>query len=294
MGDAAREANDRKSTVTPRVGRYVGNDGVFALVDLGDQRVPVRFGTPWVPQINEPVWVDSIDGVLRVAGPTLPKPGVGIVLTITGTQAVVQTDFGDFAMPVAPTDPMPSSGDTVGISWSSQPWCTLLIEVPDPPAPPPPPTPPGQEWQTTEFRAIDAGSTDRHQARWWTGQPRAGNSTYGAWFYGTAIKDTIPAGAQFGGLEFYVSRVHDSGGAPRFTLHSDPFKAGVPAMGSVFEWDPPHGYQTPPAPWAEVFFHDLIGGGSRFGVGLNQGGNHIFANLAQDGMSGALRIRWRP
>ena len=93
----------------------------------------MQFATPWVPQINESVWVDSVDGLLRLVGPTTPKPGIGVVETITtaGTSAVVQTDFGSYTLTVAPTDPMPTSGDTVGIHWSTQPWCTLLIDVPE-------------------------------------------------------------------------------------------------------------------------------------------------------------------
>jgi len=293
VGDAARKATARKSTVIPRTGRYVGNDGLLALVDLGDQRVPVQFATPWVPQINEPVWVDSVDGVLRLIGPTAPKPGVGVVETINAakTSAVVQTNFGKFTLIVAPSDPSPTSGDTVGIMWSEQPWCTLLVDVPDPVVPPPPPDPSGGEERVAEFRAIDAGSTDRGSVRWWQAQPWASNSTYGAWFYGDQIKDTIPAGAVFVSLEFFVARVQDQGDQPRFTLHSDARKGGIPAMSPWTLWDPPNGWQTPPN--AEAWFNELKGGGGRYGVGLDQGGYNKFASLAQDGMSGALRIKWR-
>jgi len=291
MSEAARGIVAEKSVVTPRVGRYVGSSGLVALVDLGDSRVPVQFATAWVPQINESVWVDSIDGVLRLIGPTTPKPGIGVVLTITDTTAVIRTDFGDFPMSVAPTDPMPTSGDTVGISWSSQPWCTLLIDIPDPEPPAPDPGGGGTVVQVAEFRAIDAGSTDRGSARWWQSQPWASNTTYGAWFYGQQVKDTIPSGAEFVSLEFYVHRVQDQGGSPRFTRHSDAHKGGVPSMTGFVEWDPPNGWQTPPN--ALEWFNDLKAGGARFGVGLNQGGYSKFASLAQDGMSGALRFRWR-
>ena len=297
MGDAARKEVTRKSTVIPRIGRYVGADGMNASVDLGDQRVPVQFATAWVPQINEAVWVDSVDGTLRLIGPTSPKPGIGVVETITGGSAVVQTDFGKFTMVVAPTDPMPTSGDTVGIQWSSQPWCTLLVDVPDPDVPPPPPVGGGSELRTVEFRAIDAGSTDRDRPRWWQAQPWASESTYGAWFYGQQIKDTIPAGAQLHyvdgvpQLQFFVAWNRRRYGGSRFALHSDPVKAGVPAMSGSTVWNPGDGWQTPPN--AQEWFDALKAGGSRFGVGLNQGGWEEFKSLAQDGMSGALRITWR-
>lgn len=291
MSDEARKATAQKSTVTPRVGSYVGNDHMNALVDLGGQRISVPFATAHVPQIGEPVWVDSIDGLLRMTGPTQPKPGIGVVLTITGTQAVIRTDFGDFQMTVAPTDPMATSGDTVGISWSSQPWCTLIVDIPEPPQPPPPPTPGGSEVKTAEFRAVDAGSTDRNRVRWWQSQPWSSESTFGAWFYGNQIKDTVPAGAQFVSLEFFVAWDRRRYGGSRFALHSDAFKSGIPSMGGTTVWNPDGGWQTPldPAGW----FNALKAGGDRWGVGLNQGGYEQFKSLAQDGMSGALRIKWR-
>lgn len=298
MGDAARAANERKSTVTPRKGRYVGNDGMLALVDLGDQRVPVQFATAWVPQINEPVWVDSIDGVLRLTGPTMPKPGVGVILTVTGTSCEVRTDFGDFRMPIAPSSATPSSGDTVGISWSSQPWCALLVDVPDPEEPPEPPSAGASEVKTAEFRAIDAGSTDRGSPRWWQAQPWASNTTFGAWFYGSQIKDTIPAGATLvyenGQPQIFLfirKMQQNAGGTPRFALHNQFTKGPVPAYQPFVEWNPPNGWQTPPDP--EGWFSALKAGGGAAGVGLNQGGWSQYASLAQDGMSGALLVKWR-
>lgn len=293
MSDSARRSVDRKSTVAPMVGRYVGNDGDFALVDLGDQRVPVRFASWAVPQINEAVWVDSVDGLLRLTGPTAPKPGIGVIETVTGTEAVVQTDFGKYTLTVAPTDPMPTSGDTVGIHWSSQPWCTLLVDLPDVEPPPPPPSGgAGQEVKTAVFRAIDTGSTDRHQARWWKSEPTAWNTTYGAWFYGSQIKDTVPADAQFVSLEFYVSYRQRRGGAPRFALHDAGTKIGLPSFSAYNEWAPEGGdFRTPPDPHA--WFELLTAGGGYAGVGLNQGGDNVFSNLVQDSMSGALRLQWR-
>lgn len=290
--EAILEQLKKKSAVAARVGRYVGAQDGRALVDMGDQRFAVPFKSAgFVPQINESVWIESIDDQMFMTGPTAPKPGIGVVLTITGATAVVRTDFGDFPMVVAPTDPMPSSGDSVGISWSSGPWCILLIDVPAEGEAPPDPGGGAGTVRVAEFRAIDAGSTDRGSARWWQAQPWSSATTYGAWFYGTQIKDTIPAGAVFESLEFYVSWAVRRYGGSRFALHTSPTKAGVPAMGAYTVWDPPEGWQTPPDPAG--WFAELKAGGGSFGVGLNQGGYEQFRSLAQDGLSGALRIKWR-
>lgn len=288
----------KKSTVVPRVGRYVGTQDGQALVDMGDQRFPAAFLTGMVPQINEPVHVWSIDGAMFLVGPTTPKPGIGVIQSISGSQAVVQTDFGNFSMPVAPSSGTPTSGDTVGISWSSQPWCTLLVDVPDAPEPPPAPGG-GGGVQSAEFRAIDAGSTDRGSARWWTGRPMASSSTYGAWFYGGQIKDTIPASATLAydhgqpQLQIFVSWAVRRYGPPRWVLHNQAFKGALPSVSSYTEWDPTRGagWFTPPN--AQDWFDGLKAGGSWWGVGFNQGGWEEAKNLAEDGMSGALRIKWR-
>lgn len=295
--DAIRKLIGEKSRVTPYVGRYVGADGSNALVDFGDQRFPVPFLTAFVPEIAEPVNVWSVDGSLFLVGPTQPKPGMGVVATVSGDLVSVVTDYGTFTMPyTAPTvdTPPPSSGDTVGIDWSSGAKCYRLSTSPDPVPPPPPPSGGGSQVQTATFRAQDAGSTDRASARWWTDRPYASNSTFGAWFYGSQVKDTIPAGAQYVSLEFYVSYQQRQGGSPRFTLHNDQTKGGVPGMSAYWEWSPAEGFQKPVNDaTAQSWFNALKAGGDRAGVGLNQGGFNVFRSLAQDGMSGALRISWR-
>lgn len=294
MRDSARMVVDQKSRVTPRIGRYVGNEGNLALVDMGDQRVPVLFATPWVPQINEPVWVDTVDGQSRLVGPTTPKPGVGVVVTMNEStmRATVVTDFGEHVLPVAPTDPLPTSGDMVGIVWSSSPWCTILVDVPEQPdAPPPPPGGDGQVFTAT-FNAVDAGTTHSN-GDWWQAQPWAAVNNYGAWFYGPVIKDTIPASAQFVSLEVYADYVQRQGSAPNWALHSSQVKSGVPTFGAATAWAPAEGFQSPPGGLAEVWFNALKAGGPAWGIGLVHGGYNMFASRVQNGATGALRIRWK-
>lgn len=285
----------KKSRVTTYVGRYVGNEGMTALVDLGEERIHVPFLTSIVPEVNETVHIWSIDSSLFLVGTTAPKPGMGVVVTAVGENQVrVTTDFGDFVMPYGPPTEPPASGDTVAVIWPG-PSCVKLSTSPDPVLPPPPPdggSGPTPQVHTQVFRAVDAGSTDRGSARWWTDRPYASNSTFGAWFYGSQIKDTIPAGAEFISLEIYIAYQQRQGDAPRFALHDQRGKAGVPGFWGYTEWAPAGGdFRTPPDP--SGWFHALKAGGDRWGVGLNQGGYNIFRSLAQDGQSGALKITWR-
>ena len=273
--------------VTVRKATFVEPDAGFAVVDMGDSRFVADFGCGYVPVVGETVQIVSV-GDRHLLFPAGPKPGSGTVLTVTAGVVTAQTIAGVVSMPYVGT--APTSGDLVGIAWSEGPLCLGKMSV-QPDAPPPVPDPGGDTVQSATFRAVDAGSTDRHQSRWWQAQPWASNTTYGAWFYGSQIRDTIPAGATLVSLEFFAAWASRSGGAPRFALHNLPAKSGVPAFGGYTEWAPGDGWQTPPMDAA--WFAALKAGGSAFGVGLNQGGWNKFASLAQNSMSGALRISWR-
>lgn len=275
--------------VSVRKAIFAGVRDGFALVDMGDSRFVCDFGSGYIPVLGETVRVWSVGGQ-HMLFPAGPRPNAGTVLTVSATTASVQTTVGDFSMPFAGASP--TSGDRVGIVWSEDgPWCTSrLSSTTAPPGPVPDPGGGGTVRSAT-FRIIDSGSTDRSKPRWWTARPRAGNSTFGAWFYGTQIRDTIPAGATFQSLEFYVSYIQRSGSAPRFALHGSATKAGIPSFGAYTEWAPGSGWKTPPN--ASAWFNALKSGGGMLGVGLNQGGDNIFASRADNSMSGALRIFWR-
>ncbi|WP_147436700.1 hypothetical protein [Microbacterium telephonicum] len=230
------------------------------------------------------------DRVVFMTGPVGPRPGVGVVSTVADPLVTVTTDFGDFQMPFAGDTP-PTSGDTVGISWSSGPWCSKLSTSPDEPAQPPGPIGGGGRVQVAEFRAVDAGTTHSN-GDWWQAQVWAADNNDGAWFFGSQVRDTIPAGATFESLQVFINRIQKQGAAPNWALHSSASKSGVPSFTGLGAWHPGgNGWQTPP--FAAVMFDALKGGGSALGFGFPNGGYNKFASLAQDGMSGALKISWK-
>lgn len=279
---------DDKSTVTIRTGSFVGIADGRALIDLGGNRFPVAFSNGSIPTLNDPVNVCSVDGTWYLLGPSQPKPNVGTVITVSTQTLTLQTSVGIVTAIIGGTPP--SSGDRVTIQWTEDGAVSGLRLATTPTLTAPPNTGGGGSVvKEATFRAIDAGSTDRGAARWWQAQPWASNSTYGAWFYGTQIKSTIPSGSTPISAEIYINRVQDQGDAPRFALHTSPTKGGVPTMSAYVPWDLPNGWNTLPAGW----FEQLMGGGGYFGIGLNQGGYNKFASLAEDGLSGALRMKWR-
>lgn len=280
---------DALTAVTVRKATFVEHLDGFAVVDMGDSRFVADFGTGYVPVVGETVQIISV-GERHLLFPAGPKPGIGTVVTApSGSRVSVTTSAGMIRMPYSGDAPL--TGDRVLVHWTEDgPVCGMPVSLAAPP-PDPIPDPGGDTIQSATFRAIDTGSTDRHQARWWQAQPWASNTTFGAWFYGTQLRDTIPAGASFVSLEFFVAMAKREGGAPRFALHNQAVKSGVPSFGGYTAWAPGDGWQVPPM--AAGWFNELKAGGSALGVGLNQGGWNQFSSLVQNSMTGALRISWR-
>lgn len=292
--EALAKAIGERSIVIPRRATYVSRTETGqALVQIEDRTFSVDFATNYMPTKNETVHVWQIDGALFLIGPVASNPTRGVVATTSSTRLTITTDLGTL-LDVPFVGAQPLAGDTVALGWSEGPLCLGRISTYAsivPPTPPAPPPPPPAQVRSATFYPIDTGSTDRNQMRWWTAQPYASNSTYGAWVYGGQIKDTIPASAELVSLQFYVAWAQRQGAAPRFVLHTIPFLNAVPGVSAYWEWAPGSGFQTPPDPLA--WFNGLKAGGPWFGVGLNQGGYNRFASRAQDGSSGALSIAWK-
>lgn len=284
--DAILETTDQPR-VAVRKATFVGVVDKAAQVDMGDSRFLCDFGSGYIPVVGEAVRIWSV-GDQHMLFPAGPRPNVGTVSTVANNRASIATSVGTITAFYAGV--APSSGDRVGIVWSEDgPWCSTRLSS-SPPPPEPPPNPGGGGGvRSAIFRVTDTGSTDRNRARWWTSRPMASSSTYGAFFYGTQIRDTIPDNATLVKLEFYVSWQQRQGGTPNFALHNLARKAGVPSMGSSTAWAPGGGWQTPPM--AAAWFNGLKGGGM-YGIGLNQGGWNIFSSRADNSMTGALRITW--
>lgn len=275
--------------INVRKATFVGVVDGFAQVDMGDSRFVCDFGSGYIPVVGETVRVWTV-GDQHMVFPAGPRPTVGTVLTVTGDTATVETTVGTVVTTYVGS--APTSGDRVGLVWSEDgPWCAgRLSSTPAPPEPIPDPDPEPVVRSAT-FRAIDAGSANTGSTNWWQSQPWASETTIGMWFYGTQIKDTIPASAQLVSMDFYASWQQRYGGAPRWGLHGFPSKGGAATVDGAAEWVPAQGWN--PIPWAGDWFNALKAGSVYYGIGLNHGGWNKFSSLAQDSMSGALTIAWR-
>lgn len=272
-----------KTKVRTLVGTFVAATTTGCTVDVGGGRIPARFGTTYLPEVNESVNVWFVDDTAFVMGATVAKPSKGTVTAVASSLVTLNTDFGVVSAPYLGSTP--SAGQIMALRWHGGPVALGVMSTS--PAAPTPPDPPSTSTGRHQdiFTAIDAGSWNRNG--WQQAQVWASDSYYGAWFYGSKIADTIPASASVAKVEIYLSIVSRFGNAPNFALHGYQTKAaGQPGYGAQQALTPTAGWVTLPAAWGTA----LRSGGGSFGVGVNHGGKNIFRSLAQDGMSGALRI----
>lgn len=281
---------DGKSNVRIELGTFVGLSDFRVLVDVGGGRIPAEVATAYRPEVNEQVQVLFVDGRPYMLGPAIPKPGEGTVQSTAGNLINVQTDIGVVQAPF-PSGSTFTAGTQVKLYWSQGPYILSRMSTsPPPPAPPPNPGGGGGPRQQV-FTAIQAGSWQTNGSRW-IANPRASNGYLGAWHYGTKIRDTIPGNATNPVIEIYINYTQRSGNPPNFALHNQATQGGSPSLFGSTAWDAPEGWQRLPSSLEGVWFDSLKGGGNALGVGLDHGGQNIFASLTDDPSSGALRISW--
>ena len=283
--DVLLKAINERAKVRRVAGNYRGLDGLRAVVDFDGGRVPAHFATAWRPVVNDPVWVDIIDGVAWVVGPTAPHASDGTVVSVGGGLVIVSTDVGDVEATYDAGATL-TAGQEVKL-FSSGGYHVIGVKSSSPDAPPPDPGGGGAGGEVTQtFTAVDSGS---FQSGWWTNRVYASSSNEGCWFYGTKIRDTIPAGAVILGVEIFLDVEQVFGGDPIFTTHTHALKpGGSPGLsgGSPVDIAGTGWYSL-----STSFGDWLKSGGGSLGVGCNHGGYNIFA--AVPGQSGALRIRYR-
>jgi hypothetical protein len=273
-----------KSSVDVLAGTFVSASLTTYTVDVGGGRIPAAALTDYLPEVNETVWVMFIDGTPYVLGPTVSKAGQGTVVSASGGLVTLTTAFGNVVVPYD-SRLTPTAGQVMKLTWQGGGFAIAVMSA-NPSAPPAPVGPgSGVTTHVDVFTAVDSGS---HQSSgWWTKQVYASNTNLSAWFYGTKISDTIPAAAAPSLIEVYISPAQIQGANPNFALHPHTSRpAGAPTLSSSTAVAVAAGWIALPLGFANA----LKAGGGSYGVGLNQGGYNIFRSLAQDGLSGALRI----
>lgn len=275
------------SKVKVVVGEYRGREpgGMRALVDFEGGRVPVQPAAAITPVVNDSVWVLIVDGLALMLGTTIMKPGEGTVVTVAVDSITVDTVIGQVTATYDAGAPI-SAGNIVKLLWNE--GCHVVgVKAGSVPPPIPPPAPGAGGGRVTQtFTAVDSGS-HRSANGWWTNDVWASSSNRGLWFYGTKIKDTIPATAKIIAAEIYVPNPKNLTGARNFSYHGYASRpAGAPTVTTVTTLAGTSGWV--PIPTSIVDFLKANVGG----VGFNTGGENTWPGVQSDGQSGALRITY--
>lgn len=285
-----------KSNARVELGYYRGVDFPRVTVDVGGGRIPAESATTFEPEINEQVQILFVDGKPWMLGPAVPKPHEGTVVTVSGDFATVMTDLGEVVAPF-PFGATLTSGEQVKLLWAGGPFIVARMSAtPEPEVDPGADAAPSTTRQET-FTAVQAGSFQLNGGRWSSPEPRASNGYLGAWFFGTKIRDTVPASARMPGdgsaaVEVFIRSTSRFGNAPVFAMHSQPSAGGAPDLSSGFAWNVGEGWNRLPASVEGTYFNALKGGGPALGIGLQHGGVNRFASLGADPQSGAIRITY--
>lgn len=270
----------RKSTVTPMTGKLVaaGPDGFQ--VDVGGGRIPAQWATAYLPEINEDVAVRWIDGTPYVVGPTKPQPTQGTVTAVGGGYVTVSTLFGPLTIPynaaLAPT-----AGQILHLTGK---YADSVMST-SPPGGTAPPAPGGGT--TTHVQKFTAQDTGSWNGAWSTRQLWASNTYLAAAWYGSKIRDTIPATAAIQLVQVFISPVQIRGNDPVFALHPDLSRpGGGPSLSSPVANPIAPGWIDLPNSYGDA----LKAGGGMAGIGLDHGGFNILHSRDEDGDSFAIQI----
>lgn len=279
------ELIDAKSSVRVIAGNYRGLDGLRALVDFDGGRVPAHFATSWRPGLNDAVWVMVVDGVAWVLGPTAPLASDGTVLSVAAGLATINTDIGQIVATYNQGTTL-----TAGQQVKLLPHGGYHVIGVKSTSPPPPEVPVGPGTGggrvTQTFTAIDSGSYQSGYG-WRINDVWSSANNYGAWFYGTKIRDTIPDNAAIVSAEIYLPPPSRLTGARPFGRHPYASKpGGAPAISAAVTLPGTSGWVAIPT---SLIDHVKVNGG---GFGFDLGGYNIWPGTQRDGQSGAVRVTY--
>ena len=273
----------RVSTVT---GYFVGMVDGLAQVNVQGATVSVRCDGWNPPTPGMPVRVETLNGLMRVTGPsqTLPARGTVVESREGDTRALVDAGGDEYDLPVmAPYVPLP--GDVVVLNWQSG---HVLGEEAAAPDDQPPPTVGGgsNPFSGLLVQAQSSGKYDFPNGNWWgNGDVRASNNNAGAWFYHGAF--TALAGADVSSIELHLPTPWRAVGALFVGLHPHATRpGGAPSIGTLTTVSARSGWVSLPAGWGN-FLRD----NPNHGIGVTSGaGDNQWPGVPQDGYSGALRF----
>jgi hypothetical protein len=262
------------------------------LVDFGAGAVQIYSAGFYTPLPGAFVRTLRVNGLTLMLGPVQPRSAYGRV-TATGTPklTLLLPDGSTVQLPyVVSAYTAPALDDDVLISWAD--GGVIVGKVTEVPLSNYLPAPSGGGGSaggsfSTEFVADASGSFQSGQ--WWRDDVWCSDGNIGAWFYGTAVADTIPDGAVIGSVALLVNETYNEypGSLATIGTHGLTSRSGTPAIAGAHGIAAGSGWRALP-----VAYGNALKTGAAFGLGTNHGGYHKFSARTADANSGRLRIEW--
>lgn len=259
----------------------------LALVNVAGGGGLVGLAMPMVgsaPYPGQAVWVGYFGGQPVCLG-IVPKSPTGTTVgTASGGRVTVNGDDNEqYVVPYIGA--APGASQRVVMDWSAN-GVVVGVSSADQSGVPPevPPTPGGGSGAQVFF---PTSSATWRSGGWADAGFSVSDTRSGFYFYGTQMRDTIPAGSTVTGIGIDVSAIAAPSSAVTLTLHAAGSQPGSPpAAIDSFVVSQESGYKTLPTAWGAA-----MKDGTAFGIGSVQASASGWMQWA-GAPSGALSISW--
>lgn len=295
--DAQLYAALEKTTST--IGVFVADVSGRATVNIGDNTITgILYATRYRPRKGEGVILTFYGNKVRITGPTAAKSNQGTITAIDAAHGLVTVlcDSKHYSLPYTQSYENESNsagglgpvvGDLVSINWDSTSYVVdkITAATVDPDVPP---LTSAQKSFTKVFYPTQSGSYVTATSKW-TGKKAdlyCDSTHEAAFFYGSAVKDSIKNAALIESVEVYLSLRTKAGAEPTIGRHYDGSEqsGGVSLSdGATRGWK---GWIRLPVDWAQDW-RSAVGG-----VAIS-GGKSIYRGIGTDHQAGKLRIKGR-
>lgn len=266
--------------VASLVGEFVRMEGQRAIVNIGPNTVPIAVSGFYPPAVGMFVQIERRPGGMIVTGPAQQLNPMGSIKAVGSPKSTVTVDGTDYLLGMR-DGYAPVVGDDVEINWATG---IIQGKVTATAAPAPPPAQGAAPTAFSNMVVQAIGSGNFWSGRWNKDDPWASTSNRGAWFYGSALRDSL-RGANISSAEIYMPATALAGSV-QMGLHGHPSQpGGAPGGSSFVTLSGANGWVPLPGGFAE-WLRDNVGGV----VVDSSNGLNKWRGRGSDAYSGAMRF----
>lgn len=276
-----------QSRVVSATGVFVGMVAGLARVNVQGATVDLRCDGWYPPLPGMPVRVDTVNGVMRVVGPsqTLGPRGTVSAVGAGSTTVTISVDGSSYTLPVL-AGYSPTVGDTVVVNWTSGHVLGEEAAAPTVETPESAPAPAASSFSRLTVYPRASGKWDYTYSNWWGGsEVWASNNNDGIWVYGGRFSTL--KGASISRVEIYLPLITELGSCSIGLHPHSSIPGGAPSISSLTVLSDRGGWVRLPTSWGELLRDNPSWG---IGVKAPTGGLNKWRGVGQDSQSGVLRF----